>query len=408
MINNNQIKNKGIMSLAQTMWMIDFDSEQSLETGTVQNQKFTGKCWIYAGLNYLRTIVDKKYGTNLNFSANYISYYDKIEKSKFFFEKIIETLNLPSDDRMMEYLFKNPCQDAGQWTMFKNIIKKYGIVPQEDMPDTYSALDSNQMNICITTILRDGGCNIRRMNTEGANIKQINNEVDKKMKEIRKILSLCLGEPPIEFLYGQNKKITPLLFYKKIVAEDLDKYVCLINAPMSKMPYYKKYYVKNLNNMSDGERIEYINLPIENLKEKVIKQLCNGCPVWFGCDAGKMIDKNTGMMDDNTFNVSDVLNISYSLSKGEQLEYHQSVMNHAMLIVGIISKNQKIVGFKVEDSHGVYVGQNGYFYMSLDWFEKYVYQVVINERFLSFNERKLLDGEGKGIMPWNPIGALAD
>ena len=406
---NNEIKDKGIMSAAQTMWIMDFDSEKSMETGIVLNQKFTGKCWIYAGLNYLKTVVDiKSDSKGLQLSANYISYYDKIEKSKLFFQNVMETVELPSDDRMLEFLFKNPCSDAGQWVMFKNIIKKYGVVPQEAMPDTYSALNSNQMNICLTTILRDGGCNIRRMCIEGANVELINSEVNKKMNEITRVLSLCLGEPPIEFLYGQNEKYTPLLFYKRIIDVNLDKYICLINSPMSMMPFYKKYYVKNLNNMSDGERIEYINLPIENLEKKVIQQVQNGYPVWFGCDAGKMIDKTTGMMDDNTFNISDVLNISYSFLKGEQLEYYQSVMNHAMLIVGIISKQQEIVGFKVEDSHGNQVGRNGYFYMSLDWFEKYVYQVVIDEQYLSINERKLLDEEGICIMPWNPIGTLAE
>ena len=130
--------------------------------------------------------------------------------------------------------------------------------------------------------------------------------------------------------------------------------------------------------------------------------------MWFGCDAGKMIDKKTGIMDDNTFNVSHILNTSYLFSKGEQLEYHQSEMNHAMLIIGIILKDQKVVGFKVEDSHGNQVGKDGYFYMSIDWFEKYVYQVVIDKRYLSMDEEKILDGESLYLMPWNPMGTLAN
>ncbi|MBS6769365.1 MAG: hypothetical protein KH236_04025 [[Eubacterium] rectale] len=150
MVDNDLIRNKGIMSAAQTMWTIDFDSEQSLEIGKVQNQKFTGKCWIYAGLNLLRILANRKNSrTSIILSANYIAYYDKYEKSKYFFEKVIETMKLPSDNRLVEHLFKNPCPDAGQWAMFNNIIKKYGIVPQESMPDTYSALDTNQMNICL-------------------------------------------------------------------------------------------------------------------------------------------------------------------------------------------------------------------------------------------------------------------
>lgn len=113
-------------------------------------------------------------------------------------------------------------------------------------------------------------------------------------------------------------------------------------------------------------------------------------------------------MDDNTFNVSHILNTSYLFSKGEQLEYHQSEMNHAMLIIGIILKDQKVVGFKVEDSHGNQVGKDGYFYMSIDWFEKYVYQVVIDKRYLSMDEEKILDGESLYLMPWNPMGTLAN
>lgn len=410
MVDNDLIRNKGIMSAAQTMWTIDFDSEQSLEIGKVQNQKFTGKCWIYAGLNLLRILANRKNSrTSIILSANYIAYYDKYEKSKYFFEKVVETMKLPSDNRLVEHLFKNPCPDAGQWAMFNNIIKKYGIVPQESMPDTYSALDTNQMNICLSTILRDSGCNIRKLNMKGASLEQINSEVETKMDEIRRILSLCLGEPPTEFQYEKmGKKYSPISYYKSEIGVDLDKYLCLINAPMLKVPMYKKYCIQNLNNMSEGEKIEYINLPIETLKEKVIEQINNGMPVWFGCDAGKMIDKKTGIMDDNTFNVSHILNTSYLFSKGEQLEYHQSEMNHAMLIIGIILKDQKVVGFKVEDSHGNQVGKDGYFYMSIDWFEKYVYQVVIDKRYLSMDEEKILDGESLYLMPWNPMGTLAN
>lgn len=289
MVDNDLIRNKGIMSAAQTMWTIDFDSEQSLEIGKVQNQKFTGKCWIYAGLNLLRILANRKNSrTSIILSANYIAYYDKYEKSKYFFEKVIETMKLPSDNRLVEHLFKNPCPDAGQWAMFNNIIKKYGIVPQESMPDTYSALDTNQMNICLSTILRDSGCNIRKLNMKGASLEQINSEVETKMDEIRRILSLCLGEPPTEFQYGKmEKKYSPISYYKSEIGVDLDKYLCLINAPMLKVPMYKKYCIQNLNNMSEGKKIEYINLPIETLKEKVIEQIADGTPVWFGCDAGK-------------------------------------------------------------------------------------------------------------------------
>lgn len=410
MLDNNLVQNLGIMSVVQTQWTIDFDSEQTLKTGSVQNQKFTGKCWIYAGVNFLRTLVyERKRESNIVLSANYISYYDKIEKAKYFFEKVIETSNLPIDNRMVEHLFKNPCPDAGQWAMFKNIVKKYGVVPQESMPDTYSALDTNQMNVCLMTILRDGGSNIRKMLADGADVELINAEKDKKLCEIRRILSICLGEPPINFEYGmEKKKYSPSSFYETEINVDLDKYVCLINAPTSKTPLYKRYCIQNLNNMSKGSEIEYINLPVENLKEKTIRQICNGSPVWFGCDAGKMIDKKTGIMDDNTFDIKKVLNTSFSFSKGEQLEHHQSMMNHAMLIVGIIFKGKDVVGFKVEDSHGDRVGKDGFFYMSIDWFEKYVYQVVIEDQYLSQNEKELLYEEISYLMPWNPIGTLAN
>lgn len=268
MVDNDLIRNKGIMSAAQTMWTIDFDSEQSLEIGKVQNQKFTGKCWIYAGLNLLRILANRKNSrTSIILSANYIAYYDKYEKSKYFFEKVIETMKLPSDNRLVEHLFKNPCPDAGQWAMFNNIIKKYGIVPQESMPDTYSALDTNQMNICLSTILRDSGCNIRKLNMKGASLEQINSEVETKMDEIRRILSLSLGEPPTEFQYGKmEKKYSPISYYKSEIGVDLDKYLCLINAPMLKVPMYKKYCIQNLNNMSEGKKIEYIKIDMDNLK----------------------------------------------------------------------------------------------------------------------------------------------
>ncbi len=59
------------------------------EMKKVTNQKASGRCWGFAGLNLMRISIAEKYNlANFEFSQNYFMFFDKLEKSNYFLENI--------------------------------------------------------------------------------------------------------------------------------------------------------------------------------------------------------------------------------------------------------------------------------------------------------------------------------
>ena len=96
-----------------------------LKDGEITNQKQSGRCWMFAALNTMRFQVMK----NLNLetfelSQSYPLFYDKLEKSNYFLESILETLDEPTNGRLIAYLLSAPLNDGGQWDMFCSLVEK--------------------------------------------------------------------------------------------------------------------------------------------------------------------------------------------------------------------------------------------------------------------------------------------
>ena len=383
----------------------------------VTNQKASGRCWGFAGLNLLRLAIVKKYNlSNFEFSQNYFMFFDKLEKANYFLENILKTLNYNYDSRIMMHLLQAPVQDGGQWDMFVNLIEKYGVVPQSVMPETNHSSKSGMMNFFLTHKLREFASILRKLN-ESKN-KKINLRVKKEemISEIYSLLCMFLGNPPINFdwsIKDTNNKfsrfvsIKPLNFYKKFTEVKLKDKVCLIHAPMSNKKMNELYTVDFLGNVVGGEIIKYANLEIEELKKATIKSLKDNEAVWFGCDVGKMFNRDLGIMDMDLYNYVNLLNTNFKMDKATRLEYGDSLMTHAMLFTGVDIKENKPQKWRVENSWGNKNGDQGYYLMSDNWFDEYNYEVVIDKKYLSKKILSIFDLKPKILEPWDPMGALA-
>ena len=122
----------------------------------ITNQKSSGRCWGFAGLNLFRIYLGRKHNIrNFEFSQTYFMFWDKLEKSNYFLNSIIQTAESSSDSRIIMHLLESPIQDGGQWDMWVNLINKYGVVPKSEMPETYQSSKSMRMNRMITRKLRE-------------------------------------------------------------------------------------------------------------------------------------------------------------------------------------------------------------------------------------------------------------
>lgn len=394
--------------------------QYSLEVphGKVTNQLRSGRCWMFAATNVMRFEVMKNLNIeNMELSQNYPLFFDKLEKSNYFLESILETLDEPLNGRLVSFLLTDPLGDGGQWDMFVSLTEKYGVVPKSAMPETFSSSHTMELDRYMTKKLREFACLLRSDHAKGMDSTYLRGKKDKMLSTIYRMLVIALGVPPSKFTYeGRNKdkkffrieNITPQEFYAKYVKLNLSDYVSVINAPTLDKPYNASFTVKFLGNVIGGHQVKYLNLPSQRLKELAISQLKDNQAVWFGSDVGQFSTRDTGFLSLNSYKVAELFDTDFPMDKAQRLDYGESKMTHAMTLIGVNldSKNNPI-SWEVENSWGEETGNKGMYQMEDSWFDEYVYQVVINRKYLTKDEQKAYDEDPIKLEPWDPCGSLA-
>lgn len=417
----NAATKSGITSLlrdADLEKRMRFSFSIDLEAGKVTNQKQSGRCWMFAALNTMRVEVMKKLNLeNMELSQNYTLFYDKLEKANYFLETILDTVDEPTNGRLISWLLMAPLNDGGQWDMLANIIRKYGIVPKEAMPETFSSSCTREITPWMTKKLREFACTLRTAYAKGASMEELQEKKQEMMSVIYRMLVIALGKPPKTFSWETRDKdrqfirmndITPQDFFAEYVGWNLDDYVSIINAPTQDKPFYHSYTVQYLGNVTEGHIVRHLNLPIEEMKQLAIRQMQDGQVVWFGCDVGQFHEKDLGIMDTDGIQAGLLFDTDFPMSKAERLDYGESLMTHAMVFTGVnLDKEGKPDRWKVENSWGEDRGNKGFYIMSDRWFDEYMYQVVVNKKYLSKEQRKAYEEEPTVLAPWDPMGSLA-
>lgn len=388
-----------------------------LDDWTVTNQKQSGRCWCFAGLNLLRVGAMKKMNLkNFEFSQNYTLFWDKLERANYFLNAIIETSDKPVDDRLVAFLLDRPLEDGGQWNMFVNIIQKHGLVPQAAMPESISSSSTGRMNSILLTKLRESAKSLRMLRKSGAPMDAMHAARERIMETIHRILCIHLGTPPSKFDWQWNDKdrvhhrdgtMTPKQFAEKYVTIPLDEYVCLVHDPREGHPLGRTYTVEHLGNVVGGNRVIYLNISTEQMKQIAKDAIVGGEPVWFGCDVGKMMQRKLGMWDAEMFEYDRLYRTNFELNKADRLVYHVSLMTHAMLFTGVDVVGNGTRRWRVENSWGEDDGKKGFYVMNDSWFDEYVFEIAARKSMLPPELQAALSMEPMVLPAWDPMGALA-
>lgn len=389
-----------------------------IKNGDVTNQKKSGRCWMFASMNVLRNIVIKKFNLeNFELSQSYTLFWDKLERCNYYMEAVIEKANEPLEDRVMDYLMSDLLSDGGQWDMFVNIVKKYGLVPKYAYPESQTSSATVQLNKYLCKIMRKYTTELRdAVQNEG--VKKARELKEEVLKDVYNVLTSTLGQMPEKFDVVLHDKDGKLIedkgmdahsFFEKYIGADIDDYVSLINSPTEDKPFNKTYTIKYLGNIVEGRIVKHLNLPIEELKKAAVKQLKDGFPVWFGCDVGRssIVEDERAILDTKAVDYETLFNVDLKLSKEDALDYGYSMMTHAMTFTGVQMDGNEALRFKVENSWGEKFGYKGHFVMTSDWFDQYVYQVVVNKKYLTEKSRKDYEKKAIELKPWDPMGSLA-
>ena len=409
----NALASNSIATLAvnsENLSMIDTHFSHQVKTKGITDQKSSGRCWLFTGLNVLRAKMIAKHDLpEFEFSQNYNSFYDLLEKSNLFLQAIIDTRSLPMDDRKVDWLMKNPIGDGGQFTGVSNLIMKYGVVPKSVMSETYQSDNTGQMTMILKWKLREFALELREMKSA-----KLAERKEVMLTEIYRILVECLGVPPTEFEWTRYnkegkvvsvKKYTPKSFYNEFIGEDLESnYVMIMNDPTRE--YGKVYEIEYDRHVYDGENWLYINLPIERVKELAIASIKDNTAMYFSCDVGKFSNSKKGTLDINNMDYESLFRTKFPMDKKQRIQTYSSGSSHAMTLIAVdLDEAGKPRKWMVENSWGAGSGYKGNLIMTDKWFEEYMFRVVLEKKYVPADVLKMLEQKPVLLPAWDPMFA---
>lgn len=399
---NNTAKDNTVPAKLNRSFSVEVD------TGKVTDQKRSGRCWLFALLNTLRHDFAKRYDVkDFELSQSYLFFWDKIERANIFFDNIIATAGKPVDDREVRTYLDGPGSDGGEWAMAVALVQKYGVMPTYAFPESKVTDDTSDLNDVLDLTMRRDAKILRDMVNGDASDDEINHKRDELLREIFKIAGYACGVPRETFNleYRDDKKkyhldqdITPKEFFDKYFEIDLDDYVVIENAPNKQ---FKQNYINPASdNVVGGRHVGFLNMPMDVLKKTSINQLKDGETVWFANTVTTQSDRKNGILDADLYHYAQLFNIDMDMTKGQKYEYLDSISNHAMTLTGVDLVDDKPTKWKVENSWGEKVGEKGYFVMADNWMDAYVDEVIVNKKYLTDEQRQLLDQQPIVLKPW--------
>ena len=407
----NALAGQSISTLAvnaDNLAMIDTHFSNKVEVKGITNQKSSGRCWLFTGLNVLRAKMISEHNLGeFEFSQNYCSFYDLLEKSNLFLQAVIDTRSKPFDDREVDWLFKNPIGDGGQFTGVSNLIMKYGVVPKDVMPETYQSNNTADMRSILSLKLRQFGLELRDLKpAESAKRKEA------MLTEIYGILVKCLGVPPTEFEWTRydskgkfvsRKTYTPNGFYEEFIGQDLENnYIMIMNDPVRE--YFKTYEIEYDRHVYDGDNWVYVNLPIEKIKEMAIASIKDNTALYFSCDVRKFLDSTKGTLDLANMDYESLFGTSFPMDKKQRIQTYASGSSHAMTLMAVdLDEEGTPIKWMVENSWGNTSGYKGFLIMTDEWFNEYMFRLVVEKKYVPADVLNLLNKKPVKLPAWDPM-----
>lgn len=381
----------------------------------ITDQQSSGRCWLFTGMNVMRAQMINKYDLGaFQFSQSYSFFYDQLEKANLFLQAVIDNAKKPMDDKLVEWLFKNPLSDGGTFCGVIDVVSKYGLVPAEVMPESYSANNTSQMARILSLKLREYGLTLRKAAAGGAKPAQLEKRKTEMLATVYRILTICLGEPVQEFTWTrksadgkpvETKTYTPLSFYKEYVGTDLkNTYVMLMNDPSR--PYHKTYTIDMDRHSYDGAQWTYLNLPMDEIKQMAIASIKDSTMMYYSCDVGKFLNGKTGILSLQNYDYESLFGTDFPMTKAERISTFASASSHAMTLMGVdLDADGKPVKWMVENSWGASSGHNGHLIMTDEWFDEYSFRLVVDKKYVPAATLKLFDQKPTVLPAWDPLFA---
>ena len=412
----NAIASNSIDNLAQNFAnQGPIDTYFSVETKkqSIHDQKSSGRCWLFSGLNVLRSnFAVRSDSLSVEYSQAYLFFYDQLEKANLMLQGCIDHAKKPMDDVRVQFFFKNPIGDGGTFCGVADLAEKYGLVPMSVMPETYSAENTSRMAKLIASKLREFGLELRQMAADGKKTAALKERKTEMLGTIYHMLSITIGEPVKEFTYafkGKNgrqleaKRYTPQSFYQETVGAPLNgSFIMVMNDP--RRPYYKTYEVEYDRHTYDGHNWKYLNLPMDEIEQLAIASLKDGHKLYSSYDVGKQLDRKRGYLDLDNYDYGSLFGTTFPMDKAQRISTFDSGSTHAMTLTAVdLDENGTAKKWKVENSWGPSYGQAGCLIMTDRWMREYMFRLVVDKKYVPENLIEMERQKPVMVMPEDPL-----
>ena len=395
----------------------ELDTYFSVETKSqsITNQKQSGRCWMFSGFNVLRSNYTQQHGDSLQLelSQAYLFFYDQLEKANLMLQGIIDTGKKPIDDQRVQFFFHYPLSDGGTFCGVADLADKYGLVPREVMPESFSSDNTAKARQLICSKLREYGLQLRDMVAKDKSQTSLNKAKVRMLAQVYRMLEMTIGQPPQSFTYAFKNKngravtpaktYTPQSFFREVVGQPLNgTFIMAMNDP--RRPYYKTYEVEYDRHTYDGHNWCYVNLPMDDIEQMAIASLRDGRKLYSSYDVGKQLDRKRGYADTENFDYASLFGTTFGMDKAQRISTFDSGSTHAMTLTAVdLDEKGRATKWKVENSWGADWGQKGCLIMTDRWFRDYMFRLVVDKKYVP---EKILKAAGQTpvmVMPEDPL-----
>ncbi len=394
-----------------------FDTHFSVETKrqSITDQKSNGRCWMFSGMNVLRGDFNLRTDSlYTDLSQAYLFFWDQLEKANLMLQGVIDTGSKPIDDVRVQFFFRSPIGDGGTFCGVADLADKYGMVPSEVMPESFSSDNTSKARQLISSKLREYGLQLREMVQKGKKTSALVKAKERMLSQIYHMLQYTIGNPPEKFTYafknskgeavGLPKEYTPMTFYKELTGgRQLNgTFIMVMNDP--RRDYYKTYEVEYDRHTYDGHNWKYVNLPMDDIEQMAIQTLKAGHKLYSSYDVGKMLDRKRGYADTENFDYGSLFGTTFPMTKAERISTFDSGSTHAMTLCAVdLDSNGKAVKWKVENSWGADWGQKGYLIMTDRWLREYMFRLVVPNEYVPEKVKQAWQTQPVMVMPEDPL-----